>query len=179
MGGRYCEINSPFGPQWGQKSLDLWSQDFAPTLNLVVSELRNTDRPCRFAIETPPNPWQHLVIFTLKIFILPDLTESNVHPSENEMALFFRTNYLSLFFCNLFYFSYMTYMRWSIWIMLFFVGFRSLVTFQWHFEKGNYVKPNVTLFWPMQCTSMALRHGLACYLHVARMLRVGMKCKLW
>ena len=31
-------------------------------------------------------------------------------------------------------------MRWSIWSMLIFVGFRSLVTSQWHFEKDNQIK---------------------------------------
>ena len=30
MGGRYCAINSPLGPRWGQKSLDLRSRDFCP-----------------------------------------------------------------------------------------------------------------------------------------------------
>ena len=34
----------------------------------------------------------------------------------------------------------MTYVRWSIWIMLIFIGFRSQVTSQWHFEKGNQIK---------------------------------------
>ena len=32
MGGQYCAINSPFGPRWGQKSLDLRSLDFCPHL---------------------------------------------------------------------------------------------------------------------------------------------------
>ena len=32
MGGRYCAINSPLGPRWGQKSLDLRSRDFCPHL---------------------------------------------------------------------------------------------------------------------------------------------------
>ena len=32
MGGRYCAINSPLGPRWGQKSLDLRSRDFWPHL---------------------------------------------------------------------------------------------------------------------------------------------------
>ena len=30
MGGRYCAINSPLGPRWGKKSLDLRSRDFCP-----------------------------------------------------------------------------------------------------------------------------------------------------
>ena len=34
----------------------------------------------------------------------------------------------------------MIYVRWSISILLIFVGFRSLVTPQWHFEKGYWVK---------------------------------------
>ena len=32
MGSRYCAINSPLGPRWGQKSLDLRSRDFCPHL---------------------------------------------------------------------------------------------------------------------------------------------------
>ena len=32
MGGRYCAINAPLGPRWGQKSLDLRSRDFCPHL---------------------------------------------------------------------------------------------------------------------------------------------------
>ena len=32
MGDRYCAINSPLGPRWGQKSLDLRSRDFCPHL---------------------------------------------------------------------------------------------------------------------------------------------------
>ena len=32
MGGRYCAVNSPLGPRWGQKSLDLRSRDFCPHL---------------------------------------------------------------------------------------------------------------------------------------------------
>ena len=30
MGGRYCAINSPLGPRWWQKSLELRSRDFCP-----------------------------------------------------------------------------------------------------------------------------------------------------
>ena len=30
MGGRYCAINSPLSPRWGQKSLHLRSRDFCP-----------------------------------------------------------------------------------------------------------------------------------------------------
>ena len=32
MSGRYCAINSPLSPRWGQKSLDLQSRDFCPHL---------------------------------------------------------------------------------------------------------------------------------------------------
>ena len=31
-------------------------------------------------------------------------------------------------------------MRWPMWIMLFFIGFRSLVISQWHFENGHQIK---------------------------------------
>ena len=50
MGGWYCAINSPRGSGWGQKSRDWRSREFAPTSDRVVSLLRNTDRPCRFAL---------------------------------------------------------------------------------------------------------------------------------
>ena len=48
MGGRYCAINSPLYPRWGQKSLDLQSRDLSPH-HKPRSEL-NGAIPCRFTI---------------------------------------------------------------------------------------------------------------------------------
>ena len=39
----------------------------------------------------------------------------------------------------------MIYVRWSVLILLIFVGSRSLVTSQWHFERAIGSKPAVTL----------------------------------
>ena len=59
-----------------------------------------------------------------------------VHPCEKVMGLFLQ-NISFIFFCSLSCFSYVTYDRWSIWIMLILIGFRSLATSRWHFERGN------------------------------------------
>ena len=48
---------------------------------------------------------------------------------------------------------------WSISIMLIFIGFRSLVTSKWHFEKGNKIKTRCRDCWPMQCALMTSGHG--------------------
>ena len=48
--------------------------------------------------------------------------------------------FLKFIFRCLFQFSHKTYVRWSKLILLIFVGFWSLVSSQWHFEKGYWVK---------------------------------------
>ena len=57
MGGRYWAINSPLGPRWGQKSLDLRSRDFCPHLE-PCGELIAQYRPpmsFRYNITHPGN----------------------------------------------------------------------------------------------------------------------------
>ena len=70
----------------------------------------------------------------------------------------------------------MTYVRWSIWNMLFFIGFRSLVTSQWYFEKVNYIKTQCPV-----CLINAMRKddikawGKRRYWRVIGMQEVGIK----
>ena len=64
--------------------------------------------------------------------------ELNIHPCEKCYGtIFFGISYLSFIFCSLSLFLYVTYVRWSIWNMLFFIGVRWLVASQWHFKNGN------------------------------------------
>ena len=86
------------------------------------------------------------VIMIANIALAPCVTEPSVTVALNKnctplweinRTISFNTNYSSFIFCSSFY---STYMGWAIWIMPIFIGFRSLVTSQWHFEKGNSIK---------------------------------------
>ena len=71
---------------------------------------------------------------------MPSISQIYVHPCEKVKGLFSTKVIFHSFFCLLFQFSYMTYLKWSIWILPICIGFESLVTSQWHFEKGISIK---------------------------------------
>ena len=89
MSGRYCAINSPLGPRI-----------LAPTANLVVSSLRNTDRQCRFRYRDANNfnsysrrehskDWHHFTRCT--VVVKRVLLLENVVPNQLQCILSFES----------------------------------------------------------------------------------------
>ena len=71
MGGRYCAINSPLSPRWGQKSLDLRSRDFCLHLEPLGEFIAQYGPPMSFRYIIP----QAIHIFYWIIFQIRSANE--------------------------------------------------------------------------------------------------------
>ena len=77
---------------------------------------------------------------------------------EKVTALYFRHKLFIFYFCSLSQFSYATYVKWSLWIMLFLLHFDHWLNPSDTLKRATGAKPDVASIWPMQCALMTSRH---------------------
>ena len=89
MGCRYCAINSPLGPRWGQKSLDLRSRDFCPHLEPRGELIAQYRPPMSFRYRIPRLVTGGFIDLWYRVFIKLafELGYRARHLKENSFAL--------------------------------------------------------------------------------------------
>ena len=108
-----------------------------PTINQCNWGPNKNLPPCGQHFKTHAISWMKMLKCLLKFHWNLFL---RVHPCEKVIGIYFRHNFFTIYFLLFVLISYMIYVRWSILNLLIFVVFRSLVTLQWYFEKGYWVK---------------------------------------
>ena len=89
MGGQYCAINSPLGPRWGQKSLDLRSRDFCPHLGPRGELIAQYRLPMSFRYITTrsPAPFDSRLRWLTQIWIFKVFMQVKYRTMGNKVVL--------------------------------------------------------------------------------------------